>query len=66
MAICYPVCDKFVEFAACDPEEYAWSSHRDVSTLSSAAERIRSREKQDHQIAEDVAALSQQIAQLQA
>lgn len=46
--------------------ELAGKMHRDVSTLSSAAERIRVREKREQQIAEQVTELSRLIAQLQA
>jgi chromosomal replication initiation ATPase DnaA len=55
-----------VEAGLCTLTELAGKMRRDVSTLSSAAERIRAREKQEPQIAEQVATLSQQIAQLQA
>lgn len=50
----------------CTLTELAGKMGRDVSTLSSAAKRIRVREKRERQIAELVTALSQQIAQLQA
>lgn len=50
----------------CTLTELAGKVGRDVSTLSSAAERIRAREKQERQIAEQVASLSRQLAQLQA
>ncbi|WP_243374268.1 transposase [Geotalea sp. SG265] len=50
----------------CTLTELAGKVKRDVSTLSSAAERIRAREKRDPQIAEQVRELSQQLAQLQA
>lgn len=46
--------------------ELAGKLRRDLSTLSSASERIRAREKRDRQIAEQVAELSLIIAQLQA
>jgi len=55
-----------MEAGICTLTELAGKMERDVSTLSSAAERIRAREKQERQIAERVAALSEQLAQLQA
>ena len=44
----------------------AWKMRRDVSTLSSAAERIRAREKRERQVAEQVTSIFDQIAHLQA
>lgn len=55
-----------MEAGICTLTELAGKMGRDVSTLSSAAERIRAREKRERQIVEQVAALSQQLAQLQA
>jgi hypothetical protein len=55
-----------MEAGICTLTELAGKMERDVSTLSSAAERIRAREKRERQIAERVAALSEQLAQLQA
>jgi REP element-mobilizing transposase RayT len=55
-----------MEAGICTLTELAVKMGRDVSTLSSAAERIRVREKRERQIAEQVAALSRQLAQLQA
>ncbi len=54
------------EAGVCTLTELAGKMKRDVSTLSSAAKRIRAREKKEREIAEQVTALSQQIAQLQA
>jgi REP element-mobilizing transposase RayT len=55
-----------LESGACSLTELAGMTGRDISTLSSAAGRIRTREKKEKQFAELVAALSRQIAQLQA
>lgn len=55
-----------VETGVCTLTELAGKVARDVSTLSSAAERIRLREKRERQVAELVAGLSREIAQLQA
>jgi chromosomal replication initiation ATPase DnaA len=55
-----------MEAGICTLTELAGKMERDVSTLSPAAERIRAREKRERQIAERVAALSEQLAQLQA
>jgi hypothetical protein len=55
-----------MEVGVCTLTELAGKLGRDVSSLSSAAERIRARERQERQIAERVAALSEQLAQLQA
>jgi len=55
-----------MEAGICTLTELGGMMERDVSTFSSAAERIRAREKRERQIAERVAALSEQLAQLQA
>lgn len=55
-----------METEICTLTELAGKMGRDVSTLSSAAERIRAREKQERKITEQVASLLQIIAQLQA
>jgi len=55
-----------MEARICTLTELAGKMGRDVSTLSSAAERIRVREKREQQIADQIAALFQQISQLQA
>ncbi len=55
-----------LEAGICTLTQLADTTGRDVSTLSSAAERIRTREKRERQVAEQVIALAQQIAQLQA
>jgi REP-associated tyrosine transposase len=55
-----------LETGACTLTELARKMGRDVSTLSSAAQRIRAKEKRDRQIAEQVGELSHQLAQLQA
>ncbi|MDA8427678.1 MAG: transposase [Geobacteraceae bacterium] len=55
-----------MEAGICTLTELAGKIGRDVSTLSSAAERIRAREKRERQLAEQVDELSSQLAQLQA
>jgi len=55
-----------MEAGICTLTELAGKVGRDVSTLSSAAERIRVREKREQQIADQITALFQQISQLQA
>jgi len=55
-----------LEAEVCTLTELAVTTGRDVSTLSSAAARIRVRERKEKQFAERITTLFRQIAQLQA